>query len=259
MGILNSNLVQFNITSEAELSNILANFNEDMIYNIVQDNINQRFNHYQLSLPNLVASYENNFKNLKIQYPGQSEAIDATRYDVYTNIIQILCRNFNISFMSQLDENIDLYSIAYILYKFLISDFRSNVVSFFVNFIIKEKNSIYESMNLNDRKKNKDSSTAYNKKTFKNVKLAVITANLEYVIQSICLMDIPFDIIVNTIYMYDKNISKTLLSLIAPNSNFFRDNIVTMMYSNISSIILTDIRLSIHSMSVDTESINNII
>lgn len=248
MSILNSNLMQYNISSEAELSNILSNFNEDMIYNIVQDNIDQRFNYYQLTLPNLVSSYEANFKNLLLTYPDNSQIINQTRNNVYANIINILCSNFKLSI--SIDEDSDLYSIAFILYKFLVSEYRLNVVNFFVNFISKEKNNIYDVLSLNDKKKNKDSSTAYNKKVFKNVKLAVITANLEYVMNNICILDISFEDLVNIIYTYDKNISKTILSIVVPNTNFFKDNIVPIINSNIAPIIMTDIRITLHSIYV---------
>lgn len=152
--IANSNM--YNICTENEISVILSHFNREYVFNIIRDNITQRFRYSQLRMPNIVASFENYFKQLKTMYTDldQIREIEDARISTYKEIISILSNEFQFQF--NYDEIQDYYSAAFYLYSFLVSDFSSNLVTFFSNFILKERNNIYESFNLNDLKKNKD-------------------------------------------------------------------------------------------------------
>lgn len=245
----------YNICTENEISVILSHFNPQYMFDVIRENISQRFRYNQLGMPNIVASFENYFKQLKVIYTGveQLKEIEETRINTYMEIISILSNEFNFTFNQE--EIQDYYSAAYYLYSFLVSDFSFNLVSFFSNFIIRERNSIYESFRLNDLKKNKDNSTIYNKKIYKNPKLAIINANLDYVIDNVCVLDISLYDILNNIYN-DKNICKFLDTSIMMNQDFFKTVYVPIVQSDLlKPMILTDIRLNIQSQSI-SEDIN---
>ena len=248
--IANSN--SYNITTENEISVILSHFEPEYVFNIIRDNISQRFKYNQLGMPNIVASFESYFKQLAATYTDASsiEQIQETRLETYKEIISILCSEFQFRF--NYEEIQDYYSSAFYLYSFLVSDFSKNLVTFFSNFIIKERNNIYESLKLNDMKKNKDNSTLYNKKIYKNNKIAIINANLDYVIDNICVFDITLSDILNNIYV-DKNIVKFLETSILPVQDFFKSTYVPVIQSPLKPMLLTDIRLYIQSQSISDD------
>lgn len=250
--LANNNM--YNICTENEISVILSHFNPEYVFNIIRDNISQRFRYSQLRMPNIVVSFENYFKQLKTIYTDidQIREIEDTRISTYREIISILSNNFHFKF--NYDEIQDYYSAAFYLYSFLVSDFSNNLITFFSNFILKERNNIYESFKLNDLKKNKDNSTIYNKKIYKNNKVAIINANLDFVIDNICVFDITMSDILNSIYA-DKSIVKFLETSILPIQDFFKTVYVPIIQSNLKPMILTDIRLNIQAQSM-SEDIN---
>jgi len=265
MGIMISNPNSYNISLEGEVSDILSHFNSDFVFDIIKDNINNRFNYFQLAMVNIPASFEARFKTAKLQFPENVDQIEEIRIDTYNQILNILANNFNV----QINYNniTDVYSAAYYLYDFLVSNFSNNLVSFFANYIVKEKNSLYEGfanyivkeknslyegLQLARFKKSKDSSTIYAKKLYKNPKLAIINANLDYVIDNICAFDISFYTILNTIYQ-DKNIIKYLSDICLPIYDFFKTTYASLLQSQYRPILLTNIRLEIQRLSINED------
>lgn len=247
-----NNQIQYKIISENELSMVLSNFNTEYIFSVLNMNIQNRFNCYQLNMPNIVGSFEQNFKVIMTSCVD-SDLVEKTkqvREETYKEIISILCKTFGLQFIN--NDIIDYYSIAYHLYAFLVSDFKSNIVNFFTNFIIKEKNSLYESLKLNSLKKSKDTSTIYNKKLIKNQKLAIINTNLEYVIDNICCFDISYDALLNIIYQ-DKNLIKFIQTFALPIQDFFKVNYCSVMQSTMRPALITEIRLEIQKQSISSE------
>jgi len=249
----------YNINTENEVSIILSHFNSEFLFNVIKDNITRKTEYYQIGMPNIVAAYENRFKQLMSIYTSELDLqnIKQTREETYKEIIDILCREYNLQLNQNLD-NEDYYSIAYYLYSFLVSDFKNNVVLFFTNYIMKEKNYLYDYLELNDLKRSKDTTTIYNKKTYKNSKIAIINANLEFVINSIFVFDIDMNTLLNCIYD-NKNIVKFLENTIQPVHDFFKYHISGFMQSQFRPILITDIRLSIQKLSMSEDiNINNI-
>lgn len=245
----------YNICAENEISIILSHFNSEFIFDVIKDNINKRFQYCQLNMTNIPASFEQHFKQLQATFTGDIDSIEDTRIDTYKQIINILCTESGLQFNEYAVT--DYYSAAFYLYNFLVSNFVNNLVSFFANYIIKEKNNLYESLGLVNFKKNKDSSTLYAKRIYKNTKLAIINANLDYVIDNICVFDIPFELLLNTIYQ-DKNAVKYLSSMVTPLYDFFKTTYVSLVQSGLRCILLTNIRMEIQRLSVSEEiSITN--
>ena len=112
---------------------------------------------------------------------------------------------------------------------------------------------------LSDARKNKDSSTIYAKKIFKNPKLGVISANLESVLDSICnTFDIKFDDYLEMIYPNDKKIIRDhLLSILRPANDFFKEYIGKCFYTSFRPILITSIRLGIQKYASNNDLLEN--
>lgn len=248
----------YNITTENEISVLLSHFDSQYIMDVIKHNIQNKFTQYQVlgGMPNIIGGYETYFKqNLLDIFTSQEdqERILITREETYKEIINILCTEHYMQFNNN-TENTDYYSIAFYLYSFLVSDFTNNVINFFTNFIIKEKNTLYDSLQLNTLKRSKDSTTIYNKKLYKNSKLAIINANLDYVLDNICGYDISLSNILSYIYK-DVNMIKFIETSILPIHDFYKNFYVPLLKGTLRPIILTEIRLRIQSLSI-SEDIN---
>lgn len=249
-----SNNITYNIRTDAEASAILSHFSDEYIIDMVRENLLARTRVYhELPLPNLVNVLEYNFKNIANGYsdPNELRELDERRTRCYKQILDILCQSHNLELNTS--NGIDYFSAAYYLYDFLVSNFKQYIVQFFTNYIDKEKNNIYSSFALSELKKSKDSATIYGKKMYKNQKLAIINANLDYVINNICVQDIPFYTIINNIY-FDKNISKYITDVFIPTQDFFKT--VYSQYLVIDSEFkyscIGAIKLSIHTIATNT-------
>lgn len=243
----NSNM--YNINTENEVAVILSHFESNFIFDIIKDNLQKKYNYNYISAANIAASFEQNFKNIKTMYNSSEDVnqIENVRISTYKEIINIICTEYQLQFNDSGD--LDYYTAAYYLYDFLVSNFSKNMISFFANYIYKERNSIYEILNLNNMKKNKDSSTLYGKKMYKDIKLAVINANLEYVMDNICVYDISLQNILSTVYT-DKNIIIYLNNIISPIYDFFKLSYVPVMQSQLKPIVLSNIRFEIQKLSI---------
>lgn len=247
-----SNNVDFGIVSDSEILSIITNFSDDMIMDVIHRNSENKFRPYQHYVGNLVGAIENSFKANQENYPQFTAEMLDRRNEIYINILTTLCSSHGL--MLNINENTDLYSLAFVLYDFTISKFTINMINFFANYIIKETNELYNYLNLRDLKKNKDNSSSYSKKLFKNnSKLATIHANLDYVIDCICGFDIDLNTLIEVSTM-DKNIASFIFSNIGEVTRLFR--VLFVPYINdprYRAIIITLVRMRLQELEASTD------
>lgn len=242
-----SNNAEFGIVSDSEIISIISNFSDDMIMDIVRQNAENKFRPYQYYVGNLPMAIESIFKSNQEDYPNFYSETNQRRTQIYSDILNYLCSLHNLSL--NIDENTDLYSLAYFLYDFTISRFTINIISFFTNYIIKEANTLFDYLNLAEMKKGKDNSSIYSKKVFKgNSKLSVIHANIEPVIDAICGFDIDMATLIYTT-TEDMNITSLLTNNIRDNNNLFRLLFVSCIRDpRYRSAIITLVRMRLQEL-----------
>lgn len=246
---MNLNNDILSLKNARDTSLVIRHFDFEYVLDIIEDNYKRRILGYNPSLPNVVGIIEQQIKATYLTdgitaYPQEATAL---RDDMYVKIINALCKSHGLVFNNT--DSCDYYSLAFYLYDFLISNFRNIIIEFYTSFILKEKTSLYNTIN-NDMKKNKDSSTTYGKKLYKDQKLAVINANLEDIMNMICGMDIPFEDILKTVYHTNAtNISKYISEHIKAVEDFYQTVYVKEINTYyIKQSILTDIRLALHAI-----------
>lgn len=236
-----NSVLEYDIISDAEVTNILSHFDSDEILGFVDDSLSRKHMFYPNNPLNYVSSLETNFSIVYMNLPSEKERIDSIRDNTYKAIIDKICTYFNLEFN---DVGQDYYTIAFYLYEFFITQFSTNVIRFFTNYIIKEKDYLYNYVGLIDLKKNKDISTTYSKKIHKDPKLAIINANLEYVVDSISLFDISFEDILNLIYI-DRNIIDLLINSVSPKGDIFKEHFKTTVNNEYKAIFLTNMKFAL--------------
>lgn len=251
-----SNSQNYNIITENELSQVLSNYNSEFVISIVQDMLSKRFQVLPMvPPPNVVGEWEQNFKAIFSTYGeyGRDEILKV-REETYKEIIGIICKEFNLNFT--VDETVDLYSAAYTLYDIFACNFGTNIISFFTNFIYKERDSLFDT--ISSDLANRDIEGIYGKKIFKDQKLGVINASISTLIYSVIpSMDIQFYQIIYTIFGNKTPKSNYILSIISTNSNFFNDSIIPFINSDIKPEIITSIRLNLQELAISSGQLVN--
>lgn len=236
----------YTIMSNNEAASIICRFTPEMIQDIVEEALQNKYRDYSMSLVNIVESIETNYKMAQAGIPSYSTEIVSQRYNTYRQIIDMVCAAHQLQYLG--GENSDIYSDANFIYDFLIARFNLYLVQFFVNYINREKSMIYESLELASKKKE---ASAYSKKLYKNnnAKLAVIHANLEFVLQNICVYDIDFDSFIELSCIPDRIRAKYLQSILLDQGDFFK-RIVVPYFNQHYAQLTTQIKFALQGLSV---------
>lgn len=252
---MGANPYLFNIANEAELTSILSHYDSTYVFDVVDYAIQNRYNPSTVvQQPNVVAAWEQHFMQTKEYYnfPEFINRIEEVRIATYKEIIIRICTSFNLNFT--IEDEVDWYSAAYFLYDLFVSGFNKYMIEFFSKYIYKEKSYIYDSMGLAALKKNKDSSTAYGKRLYKDIKLIVINANIDKVIENLCGIDIDLGSIITTIFPRDK--ANYIASLVSSKGDFYREYYVQLLHTPIRPVVLTEIRFGLQNLSRANDGLN---
>ena len=232
------------IVSEGELANILSHYNDDFIIGTVQDNVAQKRNQSGniIQMPNFVGALEQDFKYLFSVYTSDIDEIKERRSSIYRSIIDILCKDYNLTFLDVGEDRVDYYSLAFCMYDFLVCNFDLYMINFFTQFISQNAETIYNALDLGNAKKTKDTASIYAKQLFSDPKIGAISSNLKTVLTSISSYIIEFRTILNTVLI--PQMATLIATHITPNNDFYKDVYCTyMLNENTLPINITNIRL----------------
>lgn len=191
----------YSLVAEGELSTILSNFNSSYTFDVVDDLMRERYNSFSLiSKPNFVDELEFSFKQLLDQFPSDKNNIVYTRNNTYKEIINRISNNSGVMFNVEDPDSVDMRYLASIIFDLFISNYDNYVFKFLYNFIVNQKDFIYNQLDLIKTKKSKDISTIYSKQCFSNDVLAIISARLYSCIDFITTLDFDSKITLGYIY-----------------------------------------------------------
>lgn len=232
----------YNMVAEGEVAELLSNFSNAYIMDVIDSNLKNRFAYNPtISNPNIVNSYEMNFKDMLSRFPTDSENIISIRYETYLNIINKICSSFNIQYVG---NEPDCFILAYNLYDLFVSGYSRNIINFFARYIYANRNALYDNMGLDRYKKTKDSTTNYVRKVFSNFKnIDIIVSRIKDVIYYISGFDI--DLYTFLSYNYPKDVCDYFYSNIAPLGNIVKDEFCRVIDN---PALLTDIRIAIQKL-----------
>lgn len=209
----------YKISNEYNITELLAHFDANYIFDVMEDRLNRLSYNVTLTEPNIVGSFETYFKYAIEQFPGDENNIRSIREETYMQIINILTDKFNLKF-NDLDEGIDKFTAAYYLYDFTVCNRNNYITAFYTAFIVNNKDGIGSTLNMDEYKKSKDSASIYNKKIYEDQTFALISANMSRVIDYIATFDIRLADIFQSIYT-NPRIVEFLDNAFADGGNFF--------------------------------------
>ena len=146
----------YSLVAEGELSTILSNFNSSYTYDVVDDLMRERYNSFSLiSKPNFIDELEYSFKQLLDQFPSDKDNIIYTRNKTYLEIISRISNNSGVQFTIEDTDSVDIRYLASIIFDLFISNYNEYVFKFLYNFIVNQKDFIYNQLDLIKNKKSK--------------------------------------------------------------------------------------------------------
>lgn len=265
---VNSNS-SYAVVTNHEVSTVLSRLSSDEIVDIIQNIISNKYKYYpgMTVASNMVASYEYYCKNCKLTYPDQTNDIMEKRNETLGDIIDVLLKSHHLNWISP-DCTEDIYSIAYYMYDFLVTNFNNYVIGFFIRYITRESSAIIsmlEGMGVNtNTKKVKDLSTIYSKKIYDKDtdKMAIIHSYMALVVSNIINFDITLEQFIADAYAYHNipHIGRFLLQFIDEDGFFFSEVIKPYVLIHLHALT-TDIKLTAQSafMGINNVDIASII
>lgn len=237
----------YNLVAEGEVAELLSQFNSSYIMDLIDNSINNRFAYNPtVSNPNIVNSFEINFKDMLDRFPTDAENIMSIRNETYLNIINKICSSFNVQYIG---DNPDCYILAYNLYDLFVSGYSKNIINFFSSYIFTNANDLYNAIGLERYKKTKDSSSNYIRKLYNDNILSIIIARIKEVIYYISGFDIDFYTYLS--FNYTPALRDYLYSNVQPCGNIFKDEFCKVVNN---PAVLTEIRIAIQRLLEQQQS-----
>ncbi len=246
MGNLIGNSRIYNIHAENEVAEILSHFNSELIRSVIASKIESRFNYSSVIDPvNDIGALEKNFNQIIDSYPEEQQQIWEKRCSTFQEIIDYITQIYNLDINPAYESRSGNYMEALLLYDFFISRYMNNAIEFFSNEIIKNTNSIYKYLNIDERRE----ATIYAKKVYTaNPKLAVLANNIDMAIGVIAGFDYELNDIFKALYTID---DYNILSMyVSDRGDFFKQHYVGMLNSQNRAVIITEIKMAIHAKYV---------
>lgn len=231
----------YNMVAEGEVAELLSRFSNSYVMDVIDNSIRNRYAYNPtVSNPNIVNSYEINFKDMLATYPSDAESIMSIRNEVYLDIIRKICSSFNVEYIG---DTPDCYIIAYNLYDLFVSGYSRNIINFFARYIYMNRQTLYNNMGLDKYKKVKDSSSNYIRKVYDDTTVAIIIARIKEVIYYISGFDIDFYTFLT--FNYSRDVCDFIYQNVQPYGNIFKEEFCNVINN---PAVLTEIRIAIQKL-----------
>ena len=251
---------EYEIQANGQVATILSQFNSDYVMDVVRNTLTEQFNHFDtVPKPNIAESFETYFKELLRTYPTDEINILETRHNTYTDIRDIICRQFNLGFVNE--DDVDMYSITTLMYDFFVSKFNFYMVNFYCRYITSEKSALFMNLGLEKQAKEDNASMNYARHAFgDDEELAAVIANLPMVLGALKNMDVPDWFVYKTAYGDNPFMIDMLSSHIQPNTSIYNIYNTILFNPNLYPIIVTQIRIKIQmqNTTIDPTKISGV-
>ena len=234
----------YEVQANNQISSILSQFDADYVMDIIDDTLNQVFTRFDMiPRPNIVRSFETTFKELHNVYPADIDNIDELRVEIYQNIIDHICKKYELRFIQT--DHVDLFTLADIIYDFFVSNFNIYMVQFYVKLLLREKDNIVYTLNMDEIKKSKDPNIKYNRLAFdNNDEFVAIAINLPTILKNLAALDIMDHTIYSYIYGPRPEMVNLIESSISSSVPIFQRFNNLLFNESLYGPIITYIRLA---------------
>lgn len=241
------------IETDRALADILSNFSPEYIQDLLTQAFMWKFRPFENRMPNYAYIFEQQYKGIKDNYVGPTpELIDQDRDNTYEMMINIICNNYNL--IPDMDnittENI--YSICYILYQLLLSEFTERLIGFYSNYIVTHQAELIAA--LPEEKRNIKSS--YSKKMYADPAQICIYENMVDILDMVASLDIPFYNLL--IAISDENTANFITTYISDAGDIYKNYFASYVYDPATRAqMITKVKLAFVQITSDKMNIIN--
>ena len=210
------------LNTEKAVGEILSNFNSHFVMDVMQDSLKNKFRPYSIDGINYPNMLERDFTATLVANPSFQDQVNDVRCETYLEIIRMICDHYNLQFLEErVDHNPEqLYTVASILYDVFVSSFTSRMVHFYVQFIIRNLDYIYNQLHITDESKKKDIGS-YSKRMYVDPKLVAVHSYMDQVLNIITAVDIPLPTLLGYLCA-DINTSAFLSTILVDKNDIYK-------------------------------------
>src|SRR5574344_568980 len=250
---MSDNTIYTSVSTDQAISDILNNFSDDFIENIIEESLKYKFRPYNTRMPNHPYVFEQQFKGIYDNYEGdRKDLIDEKRHDTYMKILDIICEHYDLKITTDIPEE-NLYSLAYTIYQIFVTEFTTRMVNLFANYIIINKESILNGLTEEQR----TGKSTYAKKLYSDSKDQSIIAlydNMESVFNIVTAVDIPFYNLL--VLLSDEASANFIVSFISDCGDLYKNHYSAYLMDFTSRTdMLSSIKLQLVSFTAQNASI----
>lgn len=234
------------LDTDLAIGTILTNFESSWVINTVQDSLNMRFRPFDVEgMPNYPDILQRQFNTIVAAGPDYIEKTNEVRLSTYREIITTICEYYNLTFEIPFENFTadELYGITRTMYDIFVSRFTQYMVDFFINYIIRNMDGIYNYLMADDTiKKPRDKDMMA--KAYIDPRLQIIHANVNKVVLNMVAYDIP---LVELLEYFTPN-NPTLAQCLVDKGDIFKNYYAIYLLDNrYMAQLLTEIKLKLQS------------
>lgn len=244
------------IDTDGGIGTILSNFSTDYIEHVIDDSLNMRFRPFDGPMPNYVDILERQFQATLMYAPDYTEKVNEVRVETYKEIINNICRYYNLNFAESFENLTDneIKTIAHVLYDIFISRFTEYMMDFFVNYIVRNSDSIASYIKADPNYIKPKETGVYSPDNYIDPKYILIHANVNKVAYNMAGYDITLDTLLR--YFLDPNTANKFITLLEDRGDIYKNYYaVFILDQRYSASVLTNIKLSLQSKTVEAMNV----
>lgn len=255
---MNNNIMFTSINTDRDIATILNQFSEDFIINSITESLRYKFRPFGDRMPNYPYIIDTQFQGIMNNYTGgDNEQIIEKKLEIYHTILNIICEVYNLQISQEIPDE-QLYSLVYVLYQILISEFTERMLSFFSDYIVINKelllNSIPEDQKIQTR-------STYTKKVYSDPSTIAMYENMEKIIDIVAGLDIPFVKLIE--YLSDINTAQFIGTYLVDVGDIYKNHFASYIRNQITrtdmitSIKIRFVNITQQNMNIRADVSNN--
>ena len=243
------NYMYTSIDTDKDLSTIFGRFSDDLIENTVLESLQYKFRPFGNRLPNYPFTINEHFNGLIANYNGDPSVIIAKKNEILYDMLRIICNAYNLQISTEIPDE-QLYSLVYVLYQILVSEFTDKMFTFYSNYIVSNKDTLLAA--IPDDQKIQIRST-YTKKMYSDPTIISLYENMEKIIDLVTSLPISFNKLMET--LSDPNTAAFISTYITDINDIYKNHYaVYIMDQNTRTDVITTIK--IRFMTITQQNMN---
>ena len=236
---MNDNMMYQSIDTDRELYTILSNFSQDSIENNINEALQYKFRPFNNRMPNLPYIFKLQFQGIVDHMSFKDDSVYEKELEVYNIILNKLCSSYSLQIGTGIPDE-QLYTLVYILYQILVSEYTERSLNFYSNYIAMNKDQLLASIPADKRV---DKKISYGKKVYNDPSIVALYDNFETIMEMVASLDIGFIKLME--FLSDHNTAAFIGTYIVDTGDIYKNYFANYLYDEMNrTSMITSIKLN---------------